>query len=171
MTSLDLVSAKQLAEMTGLDARTCRTHALGAGLHEYEGRRFEREPALAAIKAGTDPRIALGNAAAGRGNAVLPGAAKLAEQKARSEAARAAKLERQNAKEDGQLFRKASIRTAGADIIARARTLAMGRGARLAARLAAMDDEAAIRRLLDEDTATFLRELSRLDDLHAEMIA
>ena len=170
MTSLDLVSSKQLAEMTGLDARTCRTHALGAGLHEYDGRRFEREPALTAIKAGTDPRIALGNATAARGNVVLPGAAKLAEQKARSEAARATKLERQLAREAGDIMSRPSLKVAAADIIARARTHFMGGGARLAARLASMDDEAAIRRLLDEDATTTLRELSKLNDLWAEML-
>jgi hypothetical protein len=171
VTTLDLVSTKQLAELTGLDARTCRTHALGAGLHEYAGRRFEREAALAAIKTGIDPRVMLGNTVAARGNVVLPGAAKLAEQKAREVAARADKMERQNAVADKTLISRVAVEVAVADIIARARTHFLGLGPRVAARLAAMDDEQAVRRLLDDEARTTLRELAKLTDIHAEILA
>ena len=169
MAALDLVTSKQLAGFSGLDARTCRKHALAAGLHAYEGGRFERGPALDAIKANHAPDLTLGHAAAGRGNAVLPGASDLTRNRARSEAARAHRLERENAKRDGELISRSAVETALADIIARARQHFAGMGPRVAARLAVMNDERAIIELLDDEARTTLRQLA--NDAQAELLA
>ena len=169
MAALDLVTGRQLADATGLDARTCRKHALAAGLHEYEGKRFERAPALDAIKANHDPDLTLGHAIAGRGNAILPGATDLTRNRARSEAARAHRLERENAKRDGELISRRAVETALSDIVARARQHFAGMGPRVASRLAVMDDERAIIELLDDEARITLRQLA--NDAHAEMLA
>ena len=129
---MPFVSAKQLKAQTGLSVPTIRAACERAGVPAVAGN-YDHDAALAAIRAEVDPARTAGHAVSGLGN-VSPTApvSAYASARARSEEARAAKLELDAALRSGRLVEREAVTAALVEIVVKVRTALLGIGTRAA---------------------------------------
>ena len=170
-----LATLRQLATETGLDARTIGRIVRDAGLVEHPGKRFDRVEAMRAVEAGQNVDLVAGHAVGGRGNVASAAISTLSRAKARSEAARADKLELDVKRRSGELLPRKAVEEAAADIIRRAQQHFMGLGPRVAPRLIAQSDPRRVAEILDDEARATLAQLADLgrlaDDITAAVLA
>ena len=123
------VSLKRLKTETGLSIPTLRDACRRAGVPEDAGC-YDRDLALAAVRAQVDPARVAGHAVSGLGN--VPIANTYADARARSETARAEKLELETLVRRGELVERAAVTASCTEIVVRVRTALLGIGTRAA---------------------------------------
>lgn len=171
MTASGLATLRQLATETGLDARTVGRILRDAGLVEHPGRRFDRAAARAAVEAGQTVDLEIGHAIGGRGNVGSPAISTLSRAKARSEAARADKLELDVKRRAGELLPRKAVEEAARDIIRQAQQHFLAIGQRAAPRLVGHSDPRRIAEILDDEARGALAKLADLDRLAEDITA
>ena len=129
---MPFVSVKQLKAETRLSVPTIKAACERAGVPNVAGA-FDHDAALAAIRAEVDPARTAGHAVSGLGD-LTPTApvSAYASARARSEEARASKLELDAALRTGRLVERESVTLALTEIVVRVRTALLGIGTRAA---------------------------------------
>ena len=129
---MPFVSAKQLKALCGLSIPTIRAACDRAGVAAVAGN-FDQDAALAAIAAEVDPARTAGHALSGLGD-VSPTAtvSAYASARARSEEARASKLELDAAIRTGRLVEREAVTAALVEVVVKVRTALLGIGSRAA---------------------------------------
>jgi hypothetical protein len=159
---MPFVSAKFLKAETNLSVPTIRS-ACALVRVPMQGDLYDRDAALAAIKAEVDPARVAGHAASGLGNQAVSTVSTLASARARAEDARAHKLETENARADGRLVEREAVIAAGCDLIARVRGALLSVGQRAAPVVSGMTDHRKIADAINLAVREVLGELSDHD--------
>ena len=126
---MSLVSVKQLKVETGLSIPTIRDACRRANVACNAGH-FDRDAALAAVRSQVDPARVAGHAVSGLGNVAVPNT--YADARARSETARAEKLELETSVRKGELVERQAVTDSITEIVVRVRTAILGIGTRAA---------------------------------------
>ena len=157
---MPFVSAKQLKVETGLSVPTIRSACERAAVPSHAGN-FDHDAALAAIRDNVDPARTAGHALGGAGD-LSPSApvSAYASARARSEEARAQKLELDAAIRSGRLVERESVTLALVEIVVKVRTALLGIGSRAAPLVIGRTDMLEIAEIINGAARDVLGELS-----------
>ena len=161
------VSVKQLKIDTGLSVPTIRDACRRAGVPSIAGH-FDRDAALAAVRSQVDPARVAGHAVAGLGN--VPVVNSYADARARSETARAEKLELETSVRRGELVERAVVQATGVDFIVRVRTALLSVGSRAAPQVIGKTDHLTIADIINVTVREVLGELATHDQFNEHVL-
>jgi hypothetical protein len=159
---MPLVSAKQLKIDTGVSVPTVRAACARAGVLSQNGN-YDRDAAVAAIKAHVDPARVAGHRASGLGDQSGSEIKTLASARARAEEARARKLEVELEKSEGRLVERDAVIAAGCELIARVRGALLSVGQRAAPKVSGLSDHLTIADAINSAVREVLGELADHD--------
>ncbi|OYX78511.1 MAG: hypothetical protein B7Y77_02255 [Bradyrhizobium sp. 35-63-5] len=172
------VSTKSLKQRTGLSLLTIRKALKSAGVQADSVGSVDEAAALAAIAANVDPARTAGHAVGGKGDvAEASGAATrgklgtLADAKARSEIARADKLEIENRRRAGELVERAAVERAGVALFTQTRIALLAIASKVAPRLLGITDALDAQRIVDEAIREALAAFAEDQQALAEILA
>lgn len=148
---------QQIADETGYNQAAVR-RALEAANVDIKNLNFET--AVQIVRAVVDSERALGHAANGRGEGGDGMRNPLAEARARSELARARKLELRNAQDEGRLVDRETVAETGEEIIVYARAAILSLGCRVAPRLIGKTDIKEITKIIEDEARVVLGDLA-----------
>ena len=168
---MPFVSVKQLKAETGLSIPTIRAACERAGVPTVAGA-YDHDAALAAIRAEVDPARTAGHALGGLGD-LTPTApvSAYASARARSEEARASKLELDASLRIGRLVEREAVTAALVEIVVKVRTALLGIGSRAAPLVMGRSDMLEIAEIINGAAREVLGELADDQTLNDAVLA
>ena len=158
----------EIAAELGVDHKTVRRALIAAGF-DMTNERHDRAEAIETVRNIADPARMIGHASHGRG-APSNTATIIADARARSEIAKAARTELDLEVRRGDLVERVAVLEAGADLIARVRTTLLSIGFRIAPKVEGLSvDQAA--RIINEELRIALGVLGDSDAFTAEVLS
>ncbi|SRR5258708_23566122 len=160
---MSLVSAKQIKIDTGISVPTVRAACALAGVPVHSGNLYDRDAAIAAVRANAEPGRLTGHAAAGLGNVQGPEIATYASARTLVAGLQARKLQLEIETSEGRLVDRASVVAAGVDLITRVRGALLSVGTRSATSVAGKTDALEIATIINGTVFEVLAELADHD--------